>query len=215
MTNDEYKVILKNKRNEVKNFLRHFDLQPIFGNYAGLTRLERYQRAIAMAFLDDIYYHYYNISKQKNLSLSLPSVSNQYEFLRNEITSQFPLKSNNSIDNENNEVNNNNFDDFIKEINKLIELYQQKLSLIYSPSVTLSSSSLKNDKKENTNKLFTENNINIDSNNNYNNNNSNNNCVDIIYGNYGGFWPPQPVLKFIENCDMDDKEILESIYKSY
>jgi len=225
LTNDEYKNLLKNKRNEVKNFLRHFDLQPIFGNYIGLTRLERYQRAVAMALLDDIYYHYYNLSKQKNLTLSLSSVLTQYELLRSKKTSQFPQKSNDSIDNnENNKNNDCNF--FIMEVNKLIELYQQKLSLIYTSSAVSSFSSFprnskkekrnkKENIKENSNNVFVKRDITIE---NINNNNSNNssNCVDLVYGNYGGFWPPQPVLKFIENCELDDKDILESInYKSY
>ncbi len=186
--------------------------------------MERYQRAVAMAFLDDIYYHYYNSSKQKNLTLSLSSVFTQYESLRNEITSLFPYNLNDFIDkNDNNK--NNDYDALIIKINKLIELYQQKLSLIYSSSISSSSFSKKNKKEkrskkenihENTNILFATNDITNKSISDNNDNGGNNKSVDLIYGNYGGFWPPQPVLKFIENCEIEDKEILESInYKSY
>lgn len=116
LTREDYKNIIKTKRNEVKQFLRHFDLQPIFGNYVGLTRIERYQRAISMALLDDIYYHYYSISKQQqqkylieskltdNTTLSeipkdsspsspLLSILEKNKTLKKEMISQFPINS--------------------------------------------------------------------------------------------------------------------------
>jgi len=130
------------------------------------------------------------------------------------------LFQNNEINNDNEK--NNNINVFIVEVNKLIELYQQKLNLIYSSSVSSLSKNNKKEKrnkkiniKENSNNTFTKNDITIENTGN-NNNNHSSNCVDMVYGNYGGFWPPQPVLKFIENCELDDKELLEPInYKSY
>jgi len=201
LTKTDYKRILTRKRKEVKSFLRHFDLQPIFGNYVGMTRMERYQRAIAMALLDDIYYHYYNITKKQNLTLSLSQISSQYKSLKNEINTHYQTKN---IESKNKSIDDNKN---IEKLNKLIKDYQNKLSLIYTKN-SQSVSSLNNNKKRAKRKNVSTKDDEIDL--------SDNDDTDNIYGNYGGFWPPQPVLGFIECCELDDKEILESInYKSY
>jgi len=161
--------------------------------------MERYQRAIAMALLDDIYYHYYNLSKKQNMSLSLSQVSNQYKYLKNEINTHYQKKNTESSDKSVDDNKN------VEKLNKLIKDYQNKLSLIYTKNPQSSSSyKRKKVKRKSVNIKDEETSLNE------------NEDSDNIYGDYGGFWPPQPVLGFIECCELDDKEILESInYKSY